>query len=252
MFVKGFEVYDSWWQTGLCTERANRMKPSALGLILSVTAGCPGQFTEILQDTTSISFCGENRGCYESQFWTSVLINLSLCILSFGLDHLKPLAIVWLNCEVAHVPFPSLFCKSPLSCPSPPQFDSQSCNCALHLIPMHTQWHPFDINNVLSPSFALPYHLFCFPQLFSLQVESLAYLSYPCCQVDSFSVSLTWHAGCLQSPHNCHSCHSERYRQRDLCSCRTHPSAYPWLCSPAGLSANMAASSPFFTQMAPH
>lgn len=26
------------------------------------TAGCSGQFTEILQDTTAISLCGENRG----------------------------------------------------------------------------------------------------------------------------------------------------------------------------------------------
>lgn len=38
--LKGF----GWWSTGLCTERTNQMKPSALGLILSVTVGFyPGQ-----------------------------------------------------------------------------------------------------------------------------------------------------------------------------------------------------------------
>lgn len=91
------------------------MKPSALGLILFCHCRLPrripaGQHNQFV-------LWRKGKLIYKSR--TSLLINFSLCVLSSGLDHLKPQAVLWLKFEAALIAFSSLFCKSPLSCPSP-------------------------------------------------------------------------------------------------------------------------------------
>lgn len=45
-------------------------------------------------------FCRESEGWYEILSWTFFAINFSLCILSVGLNHLKPFLVPWLKLEV--------------------------------------------------------------------------------------------------------------------------------------------------------
>lgn len=190
-----------------CTERANQVKPSAPGLILSVTAGCPGRCCRIPagQHNQFIVF-GKWRLKYESQPWTCFLINLSLCVLSVGLNrsNLRQLTKIWCSSRCFSIFI--LQISSLLSFTIIMQFHS----APLSIIPTRcTLWHPCIYTHsrfsfFINKSF-LSISLLTLAGRFSSSCPS-----YPCClvnsKINSVSVSLTWHAACLQGPQNSHSC----------------------------------------------
>lgn len=106
--------------------------------------------------TTQLGKWGKWRLIYESQSWTSLLINFPLCILSAGLDYLKPEALSWLKLEITFA--------------SPVYFSNPSSSVVRHCCPvLPSLWTIY--NNCAYPCihtdkiFAFIYITISFPHL---------------------------------------------------------------------------------------